>query len=236
MNSRKRPSILGLGIRLRKPGVVLGSIVMTGLLTITVMAKSWRDIDWTKWTSQDVYQILEDSPWAVVGPEVTVSSTRSPGRTYETTYVPTAQMVSALVVRQALLRQTQLLRHYDKMASQEKQQFDQMAATCLGLKLDDRIVVRGIGPYTADSILPNLTVSGMTIHPLMAPQGNAISPCPYILGTEEAQKNAILPVDDLVFPSVVNGKSVIQAGDKKFKVGDFTFNAEKMVYKGKPDF
>jgi hypothetical protein len=122
------------------------------------------------------------------------------------------------------------------MASQEKQQFDQMAATCLGLKLDDRIVVRGIGPYTADSILPNLTVSGMTIHPLMAPQGNAISPCPYILGTEEAQKNAILPVDDLVFPSVVNGKSVIQAGDKKFKVGDFTFNAEKMVYKGKPDF
>ena len=231
-----RHLLCGLRSDFRELGVGLGIISLTVLLAVSVFAESWENKDWTQWSSQDLYHILEASPWAVVGPEVTTSSTKSPGRAYDSTYIPTAQMVSSLVVRQALVRQAQLLQHYDKMKPQEKQQFDQMAANCLSLKLDDRIIVRGTGLYAPGGSLPDLVVSGRTVHPFPHPQGNAISPCPYILGDIEAQANTKLPADDVIFPRVVDGKPVIQPDDKNFKIGDFTFNAQKMIYKGKLDY
>jgi hypothetical protein len=233
-NSRVR-SKMSRVLSFRKPGVVLGLVSLIALLAISVFAESWQDKDWTQWTSQDCYHILSVSPWAVEGAEVTDRYFTSPGREGRTTFSPNAVMVSSLVIRRGLVRQAQINQHYDKMKQQDKQQFDQMANTCLSLKLDDRIVVRASGPATISTVAPYLLVSGRKIPTMLDPQRNAVSPCPFDFVTTSKTNH------DLVFPRVVDGEQVIQPGDKKVVIhapwgNEFQFDPEKMIYKGKLDY
>lgn len=210
-----------------KPGIVLGLVSLIALLAISVFAESWENKDWTQWSSQDCYHILYSSPWAAV------DGSAAPE------YPQTAQVVSSLVIRQAIVRQSQFEKHYDKMKPEEKQQFDQMASAYLSLKFDDRIVVRANGFYTDFNTIPLLMVSGRNIKTILRPQYNAISPCPF---TETSPHQMYPDINtDLVFPRVVDGKPVIQPGDTKIEVetpwdSGFKFDLEKMIYKGKPDY
>jgi hypothetical protein len=243
----------------RKPGIALWLVSLIALLAISVFAESWENKDWTQWTSQDCYHILDASPWKA---QLSEDSSAS------------AQIVSALVVRQALVRQAQFDQHYDKMNPIERQQFDQMANACVNLKLDDRIIVRGSSLYQYDWPAPApefgssyasqvvyLAVSGGKVSAQVPPVVNAISPCPFgSLDREPATNRG----HDYVFPRMVDGKQVIQPNDKKITIGvsyplpttvngrpvippknqkpgnnssdRYVFNLEKMIYKGKPDF
>jgi hypothetical protein len=215
--------------------MALGLFSLTILVATSMMAASWETKDWTQWSSQDCFHILKYSPWAVQGAMVTDTDFKSPGHTVDTTFSPLAQIISSLVIRQAIVRQAQFDQHYDKMKPQEKQQFDQMAATCLGLKLDDRIIVRADGPRTTLFMTPYIVVSGRKILAIQSPQRNAVSPCtfPFV--------NVSNTNHDLVFPRVADGEPVIQAGDKKMIVyapwgNQFQFDLGKMTYKGKLDY
>jgi hypothetical protein len=217
---------------------VLGLVVLILLQAITTVAESWLNKDWLQWSTADCYHILSTSPWAVMGANETKYTYESPGHTAVGIFTPTAQMVSSLVIRQAIVRQAEFDQHYDKMKPQEKQKFDQMAADCLNLKLDDRIIVRATGAVGATVETPYLDVSGAKIPALLGPQQNAISPCPF----PSISPRMPDPGPDLVFPRAVDGKPVIQPGDKKIVIetpwghATFEFIVEKMVYKGKPDF
>jgi hypothetical protein len=124
------------------------------------------------------------------------------------------------------------------MKPQEKQEFDEMAVACLGLKFGDRIILRADGLTWARVETPYLDVSAGRIPALMDAQQNAISPCPFPADSPHMPA----PGPDLVFPRVVNGKPIIQADDKKIVLETpwghttFTFNAEKMLYNGKLDY
>ena len=202
--------------------MVLGLVSLGALLSIPARAQAWEKKDWTQWTIQDCKFILLGSPWAVKGSEeVPNKHIDSSGEIVYDSFLPTAQMSSSLVIRQALVREAQLLQRYDKMSLQKRKAFDQKAATCLGNTYDDRFIIQIVfgtipGPF-------RLYVDGRRIEARELRQAS-ISPCRNQSGTS------------IAFPRVVDGKPVIQPGDKELKVGDFTFNIEQMFYKGKLDF
>jgi hypothetical protein len=80
----------------------------------------WIAKDWTQWTSDECYQVLNDSPWALKKLDYLPSA--GPGRAFTMTIV---QLRSALPIRQALLRSLRLEKHFDKLNVQKQQEFDQ---------------------------------------------------------------------------------------------------------------
>jgi hypothetical protein len=208
-----------LASHFRKPAIVLALLSATALLTIAAPAQSWQNKDWTQWQMVDCKFVLHDSPWAVAGGAAAQNDILDPGRGPGTP--PVAQMSSSLVIRQALVRQAQLAEHFDKMSPQKQKAFDQKATACLGNIYDDRFVIHIIygqllGPFP-------LSVDGRQIH-THGLSHTSISPCIDNAGTS------------LAFPRVIDGRPVVPPGAKILKVGDFTFNLEKMIYKGQLDF
>jgi len=213
---------------LRKPAVALAALCLIAVATVSLRAESWEQKDWTQWTSQDCYHILSASAWAQPGPELFFSL---PGATRASdgavgAYFPVAVVVSSLVVRQALERQAQFDQHYEKMSREQRQAFDQTAAACIGKKYGDRIIIR-VPPEVAGPF--RLEINGQYVPSLPQTQMNAVAPCP--------GDKAI----DVSFPDVDQGKQIIQPGDKKIEIKNkddytFTFNADKMIYKGKLDY
>jgi len=96
----------------------------------------WVAKDWTQWTSDDCGQVLNDSPWALKN--LVYLPSAGPGSAYRLTIV---QLRSALPIRQALLRQLQLQKRYDKMNAQKKKEFDQQHAADLNGTADANVVV-----------------------------------------------------------------------------------------------
>lgn len=83
--------------------------------------KPWETKDWTQWTSADCLYVLNGSPWVIQTYEDIPDA--GPLRHYRMSIV---QLRSALPLRQALLRQMQLQKHYDEMNGREKQKFDEL--------------------------------------------------------------------------------------------------------------
>ena len=207
---------------------LLGVPALAIFLAFATSTKSppWIARDWTQWTHEDCIQILTDSPWAVT------FGVRHPAANGQVTYAnATAQISSSLVIRQAWVRQwvlpQELLSSFDP---QQKREREQQAAACLNRSFDDRIVVTVlIDPaYTDDFKMgPEMEVSHRKYHPLLTSQNDFRNPCN----------------GGYAFPRVVQGKSVVEQGDKKLEIltpstwkRDFEFNIQKMVYNGKPDF
>jgi hypothetical protein len=188
------------------------------LLVIAAPAQTWQNKDWTQWTMYDCKSVLRNSPWAVQGTDSGHSNVVSP---QDSSFIPVAQMSSSVVIRQALVRQAQLTEHYDKMSPQKQKAFDQKATTCLGNTYDDRFIVH---IFFANVLGPlQLSVDGQKIH-AHEPSKASISPCIDQAGTS------------IAFPRVVDGTPVVPLGAKELKVGDFTFDLQKMIYRGKLDF
>jgi hypothetical protein len=97
----------------------------------------WLTKDWTQWTSEDIVLVLNSSPWSHPTSHIAFPYC-GPAVTYKDTLV---QLRSALPVRQAVLRQIQLDKHYDKMDAQRKQEFDQPHESDLTAGADNSVVV-----------------------------------------------------------------------------------------------
>ena len=81
--------------------------------------KPWIEKDWTQWTERDCNIILNGSPWNQSSfYSFDMGSVTNSWRT-------DVQLRSALPIRQALLRQLQFQKRYDKMDATKKQSFDQ---------------------------------------------------------------------------------------------------------------
>jgi hypothetical protein len=204
-------------------------------LTSTAGSTSWKEKDWTQWTKEDCKQVLSDSPWASA---IAIGGDNAQNRVG--TFGPVADVVSALVVRQAIVRQHQLGPGYGP----EQIQRD---AVCLGESFDDQIVFRFSGSLVFRTP-PDLIVSGARIHPLEGPKVGATA-CVSDWG------------NDIAYPKSVDGKSIFKSSQEKLVIktdlntqpspasrdgrndsqfipvnSSFEFNTKSMVYKGKPDF
>jgi hypothetical protein len=207
---------------------MLGILIVVTFLALTSTATSippWELKDWTQWTDQDCELILTKSPW------VSTNLSNGPG-SYEKggQSQAVAQIVSSLVIRQASVRQAQLQQDRDHMDAKAKQQFDQQAAACLNQNVEDRIVIGLDANAQTDesTVLGDVEISKRTYPLTQISDWIKSNPCPFY---------AVV----VAIPRVHSGNSVIGPADKKLEIKSpsirkFSFDLQKMTYKGKPDF
>jgi hypothetical protein len=103
---------------MRRASRALCTIVILGV-ALAAAAQSPIDQDWHQWSSDVCLKILTASPW------VTTAQPEDPKN------VRRAVLLSSLLVRQAMLRQLEILKKYDTMTAKKRQEFDDENATCL---------------------------------------------------------------------------------------------------------
>ncbi len=156
-----------------------------------------------------------------------------------------AQLYSALPIRQALARQGQIQNGYDKMDGEQRQVFDSKTNADLTQTYSDRIVVHVVsGGYdTKYSSSPHVAVARQAF--LIFPNGKNIP----AIRTTAPQNNAHSEEFEVFFPRIDAGRTVVKPGDNKvtFVLGilagsefriqrSFEFNVDKMMYQGKFEF
>lgn len=101
----------------------------------------WEKKDYSQWTQRECKKILEDSPWA---------------KTYSIAgrgdYDYRVQLRSALPVRMAIVRSMQLASNYDKLSSEQRQEFEKRAEEYLSTSFPNRIFVNLIGGPNPDKL------------------------------------------------------------------------------------
>jgi hypothetical protein len=219
MNSR---NILRLSFT---PLAIFAIATFVALTSAATTAPPWDAKDWTQWTEQDCELILSNSPW------VATNSSNGPG-SYEKggRLKSIAQIASSLVIRQAAVRQAQLQDDRDHMDPAAQKQFDVQAAACLNQNAGDRIIIGlDADAQTDDSkLVGNVEISKRTYPIAQVTDWVTSNPCPFY------------PVV-ISIPRVLDGKPAIDASDKKLEIKspslrNYSFNPQKMIYKGKPDF
>jgi|SRR5882724_2227781 len=207
------------------PLIILILAAVTALTSTATNAPPWETKDWTQWTDADCQLILTSSPW------VATNSSNGPNSYEKGGQVKSlAQIVSSLIIRQASVRQAQLQMDHDHMQPDAKKQFDQQADACLNQNVTDRIVIG----LDADAQIEDSKVSGEVAiskrtYPITpVSDWNTSNPCPFY------------PVV-ISFPRVTGGNPAIGPADKKLEIKSpslkhFSFDLQKMIYKGKPDF
>lgn len=98
-------------------------------------AQPWLFKDWTKWNWNDCGLVLGNSPWSH---RTEYDPFAGNGQGYMETVV---QLNSALPVRQALLRNVQIQKHYDRMDAQKKLEFDQQHASEITDDTAEKVVI-----------------------------------------------------------------------------------------------
>jgi hypothetical protein len=111
-----------------------------------------------------------------------------------------------------------------------KKQFDQQAAACLDQKVDDRIVIGmdADGQIDDSKVVGNVEISRRQYPLAQVTDWIASNPCPFY---------AVV----VSIPRELDGKPAISAADKKLEIKSpgirhFSFDTQKMIYKGKLDF
>jgi hypothetical protein len=207
------------------PLTILFIAALTALTSTATNIPPWDAKDWTQWTNEDCELILSKSPW--------VSSNFSNGpNSYEKgeRVQALAQIVSSLVIRRASVRQAQLQMDHDHMQPDAKKQFDQDAEACLNQRVDDRIVIGLDANALIDDskVTGEVDISKRTYPITQVSDWITSNPCPFY------------PVI-ISIPRVTGGNPAIGPTDKKLEIKspslrNFSFDPQKMIYKGKPDF
>jgi hypothetical protein len=240
-------------------------LMILGFTVLTVRADDfWAKKAWKDWTAADCKKLLEDSPWAhrkLIENETNIGRLPSAGAqgtgaapgtadtaqnkdTGEVNYV--VQMRSAAPIREALIRQAQIDKQYDKMSDADKKTFDAQMDKLYKYN-DDTIAVHVRYFSNRDSLgadlekswksLPNDTVPADMI--LISSNGTKVTPLTFLADPDGKDEF------DLTFP-----RSAFAQGLKSFKLqiphpalGDFgaskvtvEFKLDKMTFDGKPAF
>ena len=108
-------------------------------------ADFWSAKDWRKWSAAECNKMLHDSPWSRKWSysEDRVKAGGSAGSVQDVIVQVTyyAQLRSALPVREAVIRQMQIDRNYEKLGLAERQQFDDAADLVLNQTYADSVLV-----------------------------------------------------------------------------------------------
>jgi hypothetical protein len=114
---------------------------------LAAMGDFWVKKPYQNWSAEETRRVLEESPWATTltlgAVQTATPSSRSHNAEMETdpsiSYI--LQFRSALPIREAQVRSSQLNSHYDKMNPEQKAAFDANAGKFLGVTFPDRVVV-----------------------------------------------------------------------------------------------
>jgi hypothetical protein len=115
-------------------------------LSSTFAADFWEKKEYKEWTQKECAKVLQDSPWAKKMELTNVSvMDNEANRTSTDGMQPYIrywiQFRSALPVRQAMVRQNQILSKYETMPADQKQAFDKQAGALLSSFPEDSVVI-----------------------------------------------------------------------------------------------
>lgn len=247
----------------RPVGSTLAVLLLSTLAVCFVMAgpanstdKPWVSKDWTTWTRDDCIRVERVSPWSYY-------NSFAEGRNGKN--ITLVQLWSALPVRQARLRDIQLQKHYDKMDSQEKQNFDRLYASNFASEVGDKVEV--IVTNTSDQPPPHASAESGTFAPDQAVQaalkladGSIVQPIQTIVLAPPAGVDVFGNKTEYDFPRTIGDKPLYSSSDpvlaillgaplivdkktKKVEMQDFhgsgpafSFKISDLMYKGKPEY
>jgi hypothetical protein len=216
---------------------VFGMPLPLGMMFFAIIAFAgqpfWENKDWTRWSELQCDQLLAldgVSPRAQgAGAEVTVRGVIEEDTTR-------MQFKSALPIRLALARRSQFKSKYQKMDLQTRQEFDKRIQLQLNENFDDRVVLHI--EFSAHQVGRRAaTVSHSLARPatLILPNGTRItSSQPESVNDQQGSIEF-----DVNFPRLLNGRPLLDPGDKKFKIdcgGEVEFDASKMYFHGKFEY
>jgi hypothetical protein len=103
----------------------------------------WESKDYKKWSDKDCRKMLENSPWAkkyeITNVDVnSADATTTDGGTPYIKY--SIQIRSALPIRQAIVRQTQIANKYDDMSAEQREAFDKQTDSFLNADFSNMVV------------------------------------------------------------------------------------------------
>jgi hypothetical protein len=208
-------------------GYFAGIVAVLFFAALAAQAEDfWVKKDWKQWSKDECAKILQDSPWTRKWGKSQLGSSQMPGvsganaegaaaeRVPEMHYV--VQFRSSLPVREAVVRQQQILMKYDKMTDAEKKDFDAKAEALLNRNYDDVILIHVEYGSNLQSFERELATYWKNI-PADAPpidlyliteKGDRVTPTKFI-----SPPNASYTFD-LAFPRTKNNEPVIHQGDK----------------------
>jgi len=223
---------------MRKRGMLIGTLMV--FVAVAGFAQGpWAKKDWKKWSKDDCKKVLENSPWSqqwsyedakmanfssrpagTTGGGVGSGSTEGVGSESELQVAYTIQLRSALPVREAVVRQLMLTNRFDDMNQEKQQEFLKQTDPYLNRKYDDVIVVHvtygsNVVEYNRGLMTFWQNYPGGTVPQdafLNTPRGEKIPVAQLIAPKGGAQEF------ELIFPRMVNGKPVLEPGDKKMSV------------------
>jgi hypothetical protein len=243
-----------------------GILVILGIAAATTWADDfWVKKSWKEWTKSDCNKLLTDSPWAkrvMTENASTVGSMASASHDPMSTAGPSVlgageidyriQISSAEPIRQAMIRQEQIDKNYDKMSDDDKKAFDVKMNLQMG-KLQGDFIIFHVD-YDGHSASLKAALSDYW----QSWPGDAIPPDVFLLtesGTRVPPTKFVCkrPPDmefDLFFPRSSNNQLVIAPGAKSLKlqiknprIGDYNgkvlnaeFKLDKMMWNGKTEF
>jgi hypothetical protein len=104
----------------------------------------WKEKKFEKWSKKECNKMLSDSPWSqdyTLQKSDVFSAARATDNSQPLYIKYLVQIRSALPVRQAIVRQMQIAQNYDKLAPEQKQQFDQSAEKFLSTNFTDAVIL-----------------------------------------------------------------------------------------------
>jgi hypothetical protein len=120
------------------------SVIFLSVSSLTFGADFWEKKEYKKWSKKECSKMLTNSPWAkdltqMYSKQQLSTKTSDDGQQFNYKYQ--IQFASALPIRQAQVRQMQLLQNYDSLDSEQKKQMDQQAEAFLAKQFPDAVIV-----------------------------------------------------------------------------------------------
>ena len=206
---------------------------LLSILTLAALSATasdfWLSKDWHQWTKPECATILNDSPWARTGQGYF------------------AQLRSSLPIREAVVRQLEIVQQYDQKTAAQQKAFDDAAGTILRANYDKTILVRLT--FTKDAPAPSPQIMKNLQPAIVTEDGQQITPSQ--TDADPMTPNAV----DFYFPRLLNGAPAIKPTQKQFsfqfqapsfvdanhatiitKLVTINFDLTKMLVEGKPNF
>jgi hypothetical protein len=244
---------------------VTGILLILGLAAVSGWADDfWAKKNWKEWNKRECNKILDDSPWAQrkliennsaitsqpnltrdIDPSVGGVSNLGAG---EITY--RVRLDSAEPIREAVIRQEQLEKNYEKMTDDQKKSFESQMDQKMA-KHPDSILIHVIFEGNSASLKTGLAMywEGFTSDVIPPDVYMAIDDGTRILPRSYSIKKAENEFE-LIFPRIANNQPLMRPGAKSMKlmiksprIGDFSekkvtveFKPDKMMFGGKLEY
>lgn len=223
-------SMMGAQMRVTLLRVTLRFLVAVALTTASFAQGPWAKKDWKQWSKDDCKKVLEDSPWAqrwsqsnskVANFATPSRGTQGVGSESELSVYYVVQFRSARPIREAVVRQVLIANQYDLMDPEKKEAMRKQTEGFLNRNYDDVIVVHVVYGSNVQEYNRDLATFWQTHYSegtvpqeafLNGPRGQKVAPMRLISPKGGAQEF------ELIFPRVVEGKPILEPGDKTIGV------------------